>query len=163
MKTKLDQKAARADVADISAYRAQKLTATESGTLDCDGRYQRIEDARSSAIAQFDALRSPAIAYAAILLSEDGSITLSANGIEPEFAPAISSALASLRDRITSYATHSPSRPRSYSGFARLAPLISMAFMAATYINQVAWIDAALSIASQFAVSYVLSRTRQRQ
>lgn len=162
MKTKLDQKAARADVADISSYRAQKFTATESHTPDCDGRYKRIEDTRSSAIAQFDALRSPAIAYAAILLSEDGSITLSASGIEPEFAPAISSALASLRDRITSHATHYPVQPRSYGGFARLLPLVSMAFMAATYINQIAWIDAALSIASQFTVGYLLSRTRRR-
>jgi len=163
MKTKLDQKAGRADVADITAYRAHKFTATERAKPSFAVGNQRIEDARRDAVAQFDALHSPAIAYASVLLSRDGSITLSASGVEPEFAPAIGSALLALRDRINSHAASHRPRPRGYGGFANLMPVISIAFMAATYLNEVAWVDAALSFAAQITVGYALSLTQQRR
>ncbi|RDK01453.1 hypothetical protein DLM46_16625 [Paraburkholderia lacunae] len=149
-----------ADVADFTSYRNKKLATERYVPGNESAARERARLARTEAIAQFDAQSSPAIAFAAVLLSEDGTITLAASGIEPEFAPAISAGLLRLRKRINSHGDGHRPPPRRLGGFARLIPLFSLACMAATYVNTVAWVDAALSLAAQVGVSYALTRWR---
>ncbi|MFM0315978.1 hypothetical protein PQR36_13900 [Paraburkholderia nemoris] len=161
MKTKPNPTVEGADVADFTSYRNKRLTTTEHYISRDDLAVQaRARLARREAIAHFDALSSPAIAFAAVLLSQDGTITLAATGIEPEFTPAISAGLLRLRKRVNSHGDHHPPPPRRAGGFARFTPLFSLACMAATYINTVAWVDAALSLAAQVGIAYALNRER---
>ncbi|MFM0283209.1 hypothetical protein P0D75_34910 [Paraburkholderia sediminicola] len=160
MKTKPNLTVESADVADFTSYRNKRLTTEDYTSGDDLAVRARTELARREAIAHFDALSSPVIAFATVLLSQDGTITLAATGIEPEFTPAINAGLLRLRKRINSHGGHHPLAPRHLGGFARLTPLFSLACMAASYINTVAWIDAALSLAAQVGVAYALSHKR---
>jgi hypothetical protein len=160
MKIKPNHTVESADVADFTTYRKKKLATQEHIPRDRSTALARAHLARTEAIAHFDALSSPAIAFAVVLLSQDGTITLAATGIEPEFTPTISAGLLRLRKRINSHGnTHFPP-PRRLGGFTGLIPLFSLACMAATYVNTVAWVDAALSLIAQLGVSYALTRLR---
>ncbi|AOI94823.1 hypothetical protein WS66_03730 [Burkholderia sp. LA-2-3-30-S1-D2] len=97
------------------------------------------------------------IAYAAVFLSENGDITLSAAGIEPEFAPAIQSGIDRINRRIDEH-TGRNSRQRNQTGFARLIPILSAAIFAAMYVNVVPWIDVALSAAGQVLAGLAAKR-----
>src|SRR6266702_1652616 len=141
MKTKPNPTVEGADVADFTSYRNKRLTTEHYIPRDRSAASERVRLARSDAIAHFEALSSPAIAFAVVLLSQDGTVTLAATGIEPEFAPAISAGLLRLRKRINSHDDNHPP-PRRLGGFASLIPLFSLACMAATYVNTVPWVDA---------------------
>lgn len=162
MKTKTPEKTEAANVADLSRFRAQKLFVREHVEDRGSGIARRVRRARATAFRRFTEHRSPVIAYAGILLSQDGTITLHADGIEPEFVPAITTTLDQLSRRIESHAKSHRGRPRRNDGFCRLLPLLSLAFIGATYINDVAWIDAALSLAAQATVGLACSRCRRR-
>lgn len=143
------QETGSAFVANLATYRASRFEAA-SRAADCT----EIPEARSSNVrtALSDALErltSPAIAYAAVLLSEDGTITLSAAGVEPEFTPALESALAQLQGTVRSHGKRHRKRPKGHSGFSSLLPLLSTAFLAATYVNDIALLDVALCLAAQ--------------
>ncbi|CAE6693126.1 hypothetical protein LMG22931_00468 [Paraburkholderia nemoris] len=160
MKTKPSPTVESADVADFTSYRKKRLTTQHYAPPDRSAASTRARLARTEAIAHFDALSSPAIAFAVVLLSQDGTVTLAATGIEPEFTPAISAGLLRLRKRINSHGDHHPEPPRRLGGFSGLIPVFSLACMAATYLNTVAWVDAALSLAAQIGVSYAVTRLR---
>ncbi|MCA8351394.1 hypothetical protein [Burkholderia cepacia] len=89
-------------------------------------------------------------------MSENGDITLSAAGIEPEFTPAILSGLTRIHDRIDERTSRR--RRRNQAGFAQLIPLVSAAILAATYINVVPWMDVALSVAGQLLAGVAVMR-----
>lgn len=159
MKTKPNLMVEGADVADFTSYRKKRLTTQHYISPDRSVAATRARLARSEAIAQIDGLSSPAIAFAVVLLSQDGTVTLAATGIEPEFTPAISAGLLRLRKVINSHGDNHPP-PRRHGGFTSLVPLFSLACMAATYLNTVAWIDAALSLTAQVGISYAMTRLR---
>ena len=89
MKTKKHHGAESADVADLAQYRARLRAADASTTSVTSSQQERVDRAREAVLAQIDSLGSPPIAFATVLLSQDGTVTLAATGIEPEFAPAI--------------------------------------------------------------------------
>jgi hypothetical protein len=41
----------------------------------------------------------------------------------------------------------------------KLAPLVAVAFMTATYLNDVAWLDSVLMVAGQLSVNWLLRRS----
>ncbi|MCZ2897468.1 hypothetical protein MTR01_25945 [Burkholderia thailandensis] len=150
MKTKATPEAGSAGIADLSTYRARKLICSASPyspTADGD----RVAAVRTALIAELDSHPAPTIAFAAVLLRADGDITISAAGIEPEFASSIQSGLRKL-DHIVERHSRRSTLHKGQSGFARLLPLISIAALAATYVNAVPWLDVLLSLLGQIAI-----------
>ncbi|MBA9902338.1 MULTISPECIES: hypothetical protein [Burkholderia cepacia complex] len=154
MKTKATPSRESADVANLSAFRALKLQSPSSTPPEF--RSDRESVTRNALLGELDSRGSPVIAYAAVLMSENGDITLSAAGIEPEFAPAILSGLTRIHDRIDERTSRR--RRRNQAGFVQLIPLVSAAILAATYINVVPWMDVALSVAGQLLAGVAVMR-----
>ncbi|HDR9174237.1 TPA: hypothetical protein QDB23_001448 [Burkholderia vietnamiensis] len=154
MKTKVTPPRESADVANLSAFRALKLESALSTPSEL--RSDRESVTRNALLGELAARNSPVIAYAAVLMSENGDITLSAAGIEQEFAPAILSGLTRIHDRIDERTSQRPRR--NQAGFAQLIPLVSAAILAATYINVVPWMDVALSVAGQLLAGIAVMR-----
>ncbi|HDR8956759.1 TPA: hypothetical protein QDA70_000380 [Burkholderia vietnamiensis] len=158
MKTKATPPRESADVANLSAFRALKLPFPSN--TPPKSRHDREAVARNALLGELSSRSSPVIAYAAVLMSENGDITLSAAGIEPEFAPAIQSALTRIHDRIDEHTRRR--RPSKQAGFAQIIPLASAAILAATYINVVPWMDVALSVAGQLLAGVAVMRRDRR-
>lgn len=158
MKTKNTPPRESAGIADLSAFRALKLQSTSS--TPPEPRRDREAVTRNALLGELNSRSSPVIAYAAVLMSENGDIILSAAGIEPEFAPAILSGLTRIHDRIDGHTSRRRSSSNQ-SGFVQIIPLASAAILAATYINVLPWLDVALSVAGQLLAGIaVLRRNR---
>lgn len=150
MKTKPTPEAGSAGIADLSTYRARKLfRGVNPSSSKADG--DRKTSARAALFAELDSHPASTIAYAAVLLRADGDVTISAAGIEPEFAASIQSGLRRL-DHIVERHSQQLACHRGQSGFTRLFPLISIAALAATYMNVVLWLDVLLSLIGQIAI-----------
>jgi hypothetical protein len=160
MKTKKTPQAESAAVADFAIYRNRRIANEQQEAGSPEGQNARIAATKIEATTQLERLASPAIAFASVYLSADGSITLAASGIEPEFSPAIASALLTLRRRIQAHQPKSVAAPK---GSATPAILLSIAFAAATYFNQLAWLDATLSVAGHLVVGWLLDREKYRR
>jgi hypothetical protein len=107
--------------------------------------------------------RKPAIAGATVLLHADGTVRVTAKGIDPEVASQIADELDDLSDIIRSHATRSRRARSLQRGFFRLLPAISMSFLTATYINTIAWLDVALMLGSQLSVIALQARETLNQ
>ncbi|WP_082717526.1 MULTISPECIES: hypothetical protein [Burkholderia] len=150
MKTKATPEAGSAGIADLSTYRARKLFHSvdrHSSKADSD----RKTSVRAALFAEMESHPASTIAYAAVLLRADGDVTISAAGIEPEFSASIQSGLRRL-DHIVEEHSQRSTRHRGQSGFAHLFPLISLAALAAIYMNVVPWLDVLLSLLGQIAI-----------
>lgn len=161
MKTKKHHGVESADVADLAQYRARLRAADASTTSATSSQQERVDRVREAVLAQIDSLGSPPIAFATVLLSQDGTVTLAATGIEPEFAPAIESGLLDLQSRIRAHRLRNQPRPRGSAGRIGMIPLLSTAFLAAIFINQIAWVDVALSLAAQLTIGLSLNPRRR--
>ncbi|QNB10809.1 hypothetical protein G5S35_03950 [Paraburkholderia tropica] len=102
--------------------------------------------------------QKPALAAAAAYIDANGCIGIAAAGIEPEMAIPLADELRALARSIESHATKQRTRPKKQRGVALIGTLIAISFAAATYWNDVAWIDAALSLAAQIAAGYLSKR-----
>ncbi|MDE1007538.1 MAG: hypothetical protein OSB38_17875 [Paraburkholderia fungorum] len=98
-----------------------------------------------------------AIALATVLA--DGTIEFSATGVERDFAAPTADALDRLSTILRFHAVKPRRTNRLQRGLATMAPLVSLAFMFATYLNTIAWLDSALMLASQLSVGLLLNRT----
>jgi len=103
--------------------------------------------------------RAPSVVAAAIvLLRADGSIDTSAIGVEIEYKPFLTRGLTSLSKTINR--TIREQRGTLGQDGTALLPFVSaIAFMAATYVNEHAWLDAALSLAAQFCAARLWKRS----
>ncbi|UTV53976.1 hypothetical protein [Burkholderia arboris] len=154
MKTKVTPPRESAGIANLSAFRALKFKSTSN--TPPEPRRDREAVTRNALLGELNSRSSPVIAYAAVFMSENGDITLSAAGIEPEFAPAIQSGLTRIHDRIDERTSRR--RRRNQAGFAQIIPLVSAAILAATYINVVPWMDVVLSVAGQLLAGVAVMR-----
>jgi len=86
-----------------------------------------------------------------VYIDARGHIGISATGIEPEMAVAIADELRQLANTIELHQHQERRRrfARHEQGYASLAALAGLAFIAATYLNPLDWLDAALSLAAQ--------------
>lgn len=90
-----------------------------------------------------------AVAVACVLLFADGTLDVSARGIEPIIAEQMAAGMETLANAIR---WHGNRPPKSASpiqrGAVSVAMLISMAFAFAAYVNPVDWLDAVLVVLS---------------
>ncbi|CAB3688201.1 hypothetical protein LMG24238_02974 [Paraburkholderia sediminicola] len=107
-----------------------------------------------------DAAAPVAIAMATVL--PDGTVEFSATGIERDFAAPTADALDRLSTILRFHAVKPRRQNRFQQGLATLVPLVSIAFMFATYINEIPWLDSVLMLAGQLSVNWLLSRPRPR-
>ncbi|WP_213778858.1 hypothetical protein [Caballeronia sp. dw_276] len=108
-------------------------------------------------IGHATSLEKTLVAAAIVLLHADGTTHTSAIGIEPEYAAFVLRGFDRLISAIKGNAPPAQQPPRQ-RGFVTTAGLIAIAFAAATYINDIAWLDAALSIAGQIVATYAWKR-----
>jgi hypothetical protein len=119
----------------------------------------RRNSVRQRLTAHLDDDDTAPIAAVLVSLRADGTVDLVTADVEPEFAEALSDGLATAVQRVRSHGRIRASRSDNESGAATLFALIPLTFIAATYLNDVAWIDAVLSAAAQVTASF-LSRRR---
>ncbi|WP_186148053.1 hypothetical protein [Burkholderia gladioli] len=106
---------------------------------------------------------SPAVAVAAVYIDAHGHICISASGIEPEMAAAVSSELRQLATTIEQH-RHRERRGRTRErGGLQLVALACIGFVVATYLNPFDWLDAILSIAAQTSAALLTRRTAPTQ
>lgn len=98
------------------------------------------------------------LAAAIVVLRSDGQLSSVTEAIEPEQADIIADGLEDLARRLRSKCRKS--RDPSQRGFGRMGSILSLLFMAATYINENAAIDAALSLAAQVTIA-ITARPRR--
>lgn len=97
------------------------------------------------------------IAAAVAILQSDGTVKISARGIDPDIAMQMSDALDGLSNTVRMHALAPRRRPHQ-GGFVNISFALMLGFIAADFINQVAWIDAALMLAAQLIASYLARR-----
>jgi hypothetical protein len=100
-------------------------------------------------LSKTETIAPSAVAAALVVLRSDGTVDTSAIGLEPEFVPFLSRGLDDLATSLAKRSRSAAPRGRQDGGLA-LSVISALAFMAATYINEHAWLDAALSLAAQF-------------
>ncbi|MEW9584313.1 hypothetical protein [Paraburkholderia sp. DGU8] len=123
-------------------------------------RQKTVRERLASLACANDGAAPVAIAMAIVL--PDGTVEFSATGIEHDFAAPAADALDRLSTVLRFHAATPHRRKDLFQrGGATLAPLVSLAFMAATYFNDVAWIDSALMLANHLTVSWLSNRSRQ--
>ncbi|MDR3386907.1 MAG: hypothetical protein P4L92_07625 [Rudaea sp.] len=106
-------------------------------------------------------LDDPATApVAAVLVSlrADGTVDMLTAEVEPEFIPALTDGLELATTRLRRHSRACSQRRRSELGQASLTMFISLLFIAATYSNDIAWIDAALSLVAQVSACLLTRR-----
>jgi hypothetical protein len=99
-------------------------------------------------------------AAAFVFACPDGATELSLVGVEPEQAEMLADGLEQLASRLRLHAKRRSVRPK-IEGSASIATIAALAFAAMTYINDIAWLDAALSVAAQITTAW-LGRSRKR-
>ena len=97
-----------------------------------------------------------AIATAAVLLKPDGTIQLTACGIEPDVADQLADAMQQLTDEIRAHGARSGIR-RGQLGSVGITLALTIGFTAADFFNQIAWLDAILMLAAQLIAGGIAS------
>ncbi|MEM5461604.1 hypothetical protein VSR69_43605 [Paraburkholderia phytofirmans] len=132
---------------------ADKNSREESLDPAIDSRKERQAHLRAELTSSIFADGS-AIAAALATAHTDGSIGLSIIGVEPEHALRLADGLDQLSQRLRLHAQRESPKPR-HQGSASLAIVFALGFAALTYVNDIAWIDAALSVAAQLTSAWI--------
>lgn len=105
------------------------------------------------------------VAIACVTMQADGTISISAKGIEADLADDMLDGLGHLSARIRHHTKPKPkSKPGSRQrGCAAVALLAAMALLAFAYINEIAWLDCATVLASQLLAPFSGRRPSPRQ
>ena len=98
-----------------------------------------------------------AIASACALLQKDGTLLITAKGIDADVALRMADGLDRLSAAVRSHAIK-PTQSSRQRGIGTTTLAIAIGFMAATFINEVPWIDAALILAAQLIAARIASR-----
>ncbi|MDR6408522.1 UNVERIFIED_ORG: hypothetical protein ABIC62_001912 [Burkholderia sp. 1595] len=91
---------------------------------------------------------------ALVLIGPDGAIEMSIIGAEPEQSDLLADGLDQLSARLRLHAKRRPLRNK-IRGAASIAALTALAFSTLAFVNSIAWIDAALSIAAQITAAWL--------
>ncbi|WGS43097.1 hypothetical protein LFL97_06100 [Burkholderia sp. JSH-S8] len=93
------------------------------------------------------------IAIACVSMQADGTISISAKGIEPDLADEMLNGLSHLSARIRHHTKGKPKpRPRQNGNIA-LGVMTAIALTTCAYINAIPWIDSTLVLAAHFLAS----------
>jgi hypothetical protein len=145
--------APKASVTDLSAYRQSPRAGQDQPTTQAianlSARHALVVEHVTSRV---ETCVPNVVAAAIVLLRSDGSLDTSATGVELEFVPFLTRGLTALTTTINRNTKRRRSGP-AQQGLALLPVVSAVAFMAATYINDYAWLDAALSLAAQLCAA----------
>jgi hypothetical protein len=122
----------------------------------------RIQLVRSKVIRRLENFSAPAVAVAAAFIDADGHVGVAAAGIEPEMAACLARELRILAATLDTHSLKQPQRNPRQRGGAATALLIAVCFAAAAYINDIAWLDAVISIAAQIAARLDAKRSHDK-
>ncbi|WP_213766767.1 hypothetical protein [Caballeronia sp. dw_19] len=157
MKAKLsaEQKDAE-NVLHLNDYRdieSQPLAAALQAKQD---RIQSIHDHINHHLNDPDA---PVVAAAMVYLDAHGRIGVAAAGIDPELAPRIAQELRDVARIVDLHQFVRRKKPNT-QGSASLLLLSAIGFIAATYVNEIAWLDSVLNCAAQITALVLARRAR---
>ncbi|MGQ7939100.1 hypothetical protein [Paraburkholderia sp. D1E] len=113
---------------------------------------------RRTLVEHLDAPTSAPVAAVLVSLRADGTVDMLAADVEPEFIPALTDGLEAATTRLRRHSRACSERRRSELGQASLTTFIPLLFIAVTYINDIAWIDAALSLVAQVSACLLTRR-----
>ncbi|WP_124829222.1 MULTISPECIES: hypothetical protein [unclassified Burkholderia] len=149
---------AQATVTNLSSYRTRRHKAAniakQPAAANLEARHLRIASHLST---RLESNGPHAVAAALVLLRADGSLDSTSTGLETEFIPLLVRGLTSLAGKLKSPRRTSATSPRQ-RGNASLAAITTIGFVAATYLNDYAWLDAALSVAAQVCAARMWGR-----
>ncbi|CAN2526408.1 MULTISPECIES: hypothetical protein [pseudomallei group] len=102
--------------------------------------------------------RSPAVAAAAVLLREDGTIAISAKGVDADTAEDVLAGAHQLAERIEYARNQRSHRLARQRGTASILATATIGIAAAAYLNTSAWLDAALVLTCHAATLLLTPR-----
>ncbi|WP_186174594.1 hypothetical protein [Burkholderia gladioli] len=103
----------------------------------------------------------PAVAVATVAVREDGSVSISAKGIDADTADDLLVGTRQLARRIETSKSHYPPAATRQRGGISLLAISSTAFAAASYLNAAAWLDVVLVLAAQASAILLTTPTRR--
>lgn len=118
------------------------------------GATDRIKRVKETAAEHLENHTTPPLGLAMVLLRGDGKFASLVEAIEPEQADLFADELERLARNLRQH----PSKPSRQGGKTLVTTATALAFMAATYINQNALIDAGLSLAAQLTMTALSKR-----
>jgi len=120
---------------------------------------KRIAEVRSTATTHLANDIAPPLALVMVTLRADGQLSSVVESVEPELAEVFATELVRLADRLRLIA-RKIAIEHGQKGSAILPVLVSIAFMAATFLNENAILDAGLSLTAQLS-AVALARRRE--
>lgn len=103
---------------------------------------------------------SPAVAAAAIMLAEDGSVSVSGKGIDPDTSADMLAGALRLARRIELTITPRDAPSERQRGSISFVTLPTIGFSLATYLNGEAWLDALLVLIAQAATLLITTKAK---
>jgi len=94
----------------------------------------------------------PAVAAASVLLREDGTVSISAKGVDPDTADDVLAGVHQLATRIEASKPQFLTPANRQRGSVNLLILAAASFSLASHFNVNAWLDAVLVLAAQASV-----------
>jgi len=148
-------KKSRAPVIDIDRYRRT----TEATPAKSHPLARRTALIQETADAHLKNPEAQPLALAMVVLRTDGRIASVTEAIEPEQARIFADELEAFAAKIRAHVGIPTGNPRQ-RGLSTLSTIASLLFMAATYVNENAFIDATLSLAAQLTAIALARRRR---
>ncbi|WP_336817506.1 hypothetical protein [Burkholderia gladioli] len=115
-------------------------------TIRGRSRHREIHAFLSDLLDRHD--ETPAVAVASVAVREDGSVSISAKGVDADTADDLLAGARRLASRIEASKSHYPAARHQRGGISLLA-ISSTAFAIASYLNVAAWIDVLLVLGAQ--------------
>ncbi|WP_257827339.1 hypothetical protein [Burkholderia glumae] len=99
------------------------------------------------------------VAIACVTMQADGTISISAKGIEADLADDMLDGLGHLSARIRHHTKGKPKPGGRQRGYAAVALMAAIALLAFAYVNEIPWLDCATVLAGQLLAPFN-NRTR---
>ncbi|WP_133167942.1 hypothetical protein [Burkholderia gladioli] len=122
---------------------------------------RRVRTVRRNILNHIDDPAAPTAAAALVAIDIAGRVKLMASGIEPEMAARVAEGLRDLADRIDRFGAPRTAPMHNQRGVGTLGAIATIAIAAASYINEVAWVDVALTLASHALGAYLSRKPRR--
>jgi hypothetical protein len=103
------------------------------------------------------------VAIACVTMQADGTINISAKGIEPDLADDMLDGLGHLSARIRHHTKGKPKPGNRQRGYAAVGLMAAIALLGFAYVNDIPWLDCVTVLAGQLLAPFSdRKRTRRR-
>ena len=123
-------------------------------------KHERIQSIHDHITHHLNDPDAPVVAAAMVYLDVNGCIGVAAAGIDPELAPRIAQELRDVARVVELHQFARREKLNSQGGSASLLLLSAIGFIAATYVNEMAWLDSVLSCAAQISALFLARRSQ---